>query len=514
MTIPHIAPDERGIPTLYVDDKPFFITGGELHNSSGSDLAYMNREVWPNLRNLNVNAVIVPIYWELIEPEEGRYDFSLIDGLAEQARKEGVRLIGLWFGLWKNAESMYVPAWMKRDPATYFRAETVQGVKLNSISPLCQAAVSKDQAAYRQVMRHIRDIDGERNTFIMMQVENEIGLLGADRDYSAIANESYAQNVPHDLCEALGVEGSWEQAFGRDHAAESFMSYHYAKSVELIAGAGMSEHPIPAYTNAWLLQYPWYPGSYPSGGPVRTVHRIWKAMAPSLFTLSPDIYVPEIAQTMDEYAGRDNPLFVPEVRKDAQTASYCLYAFFAKNAIGYSPFGIEDLALPPESIQRPPMEVMIALNIDPAAFDVTDSAKYLSRTYRIIHSLTPHIMRYRDTERMHTWVRKSDADRGVLLHLAEYDVQVAFSPKQMAQPLSAGAIIELSENRLLLVGMMSTLTFMPKPGRNVNVDVLSYEEGDFVDGTWTPGRRLNGDEKMSFGFGPMPEIRMLEIFTY
>ena len=514
MTIPHIAKDEKGIPTLYVDDKPFFVTGGELHNSAGSSLSHLDESVWPNLRGMNVNAVIAPIYWELLEPEEGKYDFTLIDGMVEQARREGIRLIGLWFGLWKNAESMYVPKWMKKDTETYFHVQDVNGRSLNSISPQCRAAIDKDKAAYAQVMRHIREIDENQSTFIFMQVENEIGLLGTDRDYSDIATESYMRGVPQDLCDALHVEGTWEEAFCRERAAESFMAYHYAKAVEQITVAGMREHPIPAYTNSWLLQYPWYPGSYPSGGPVGTVRGIWKAMAPSLFTIAPDIYVPEIAQTMDEYTTEDNPLFVPEVRKDAQTASYCLYAFFAKNAIGYSPFGIEDLALPPESIARPPMEVMIALNIDPAAFDITDSKKYLSQTYGIVHTLTPQILKYRNMDRMHSWVRKTDSDRGVLLHLSDYDVQVAFSPKGTAQPLASGAIIELDNNRFLLVGMMSTLTFMPKPGERKQVDVVSYEEGSFIDGTWTKNRTLNGDEKMNFGFGPMPEIRMLELFKY
>lgn len=511
--IPHIVKDERGIPTLYVHGRPFFATAGELHNSAGSCLNYMDAEVWPNLHGMNMNTVVVPLYWEQIEPERGKYDFHIIDGLVEQARREGMHLVGLWFGLWKNAESMYVPSWVKTDSETFPRIQTVSGESLNTISPQCQAAVDADAAAFAAVMKHIRSIDEEENTFIFMQVENEIGVLGSDRDYSDAADAAFAGDVPVEVSERLHVQGTWSEAFG-ETAAENFMAYHFAKAVEQIAEAGQAEYPLPMYANAWLKQYPWYPGSYPSGGAVDTTMAMWKAIAPALFTIAPDIYVPSIAQTMDEYGSVDNPLFVPEVRKDAQTASYCLYAFMRHNAIGYSPFGIEELALPPESIQKPPMEVMIALNIDPSAFDITNSKEYLSRTYKLVHDLEPLMLKYRGTDALRSWVRTADVDSGAFLRLSDYDVQIAYAPKGQSQPLGAGAIFEIAPNKFVIVGMMSTLTFRAKPDENKKVDVVSYQEGDFVDGVWQPRRTLNGDEKMSIGFGPMPEVRVLELFKY
>lgn len=168
----------RGIPTLYVNGKPFLALGGEVHNSSAESLDYMEKEVWPNLIDLHMNTLLVPLYWNRIEPEEGVFDFTLLDGLIRQAEEHAVHLIFLWFGLWKNAESMYVPSWMKRDTMTYFRAEKVNGERLNTISPICEKAVEKDAYAFSQVMAHIRQIDEEQSVVIMMQVENEIGLLG------------------------------------------------------------------------------------------------------------------------------------------------------------------------------------------------------------------------------------------------------------------------------------------------------------------------------------------------
>ena len=159
MSIPQVK-DYNGFPTLFVKDEPFFCLAGELHNSDTSDPAYMERAVWPRLQGLNMNSVIAPIYWECIEKTEGVYDFSSLDVLIRQAREAKLHLILLWFGLWKNAESMYVPGWMKRNTKTYFRVKNVKGEPINTISPLCSAAIEKDASCFRAVMRRIRETAG------------------------------------------------------------------------------------------------------------------------------------------------------------------------------------------------------------------------------------------------------------------------------------------------------------------------------------------------------------------
>ena len=172
-TIPHIK-ELNGYPTLFVKDEPFFCLAGEIHNSSSSNLDYMANHVWPAIRGLHMNSIIAPLFWETIEPTEGVYDFTLLDGMIDQARAEGMHLILLWFGLWKNSESMYVPGWMKQDTNTYYRVENVQGQKINTISPLCTAAIEKDAKAFRAIMAHIKEVDEAESTVIVMQVENEI----------------------------------------------------------------------------------------------------------------------------------------------------------------------------------------------------------------------------------------------------------------------------------------------------------------------------------------------------
>lgn len=513
MSIPVVKCDERGLPTLYVHDRPFFMRSGEIHNSSASDPAYLEEKLWPALRGLNMNAVILPLYWEQIEPEEGRYDFSRLEAIVASARREGLKLCFLWFGLWKNAESMYVPAWMKRDSNTYFRAETVDGRKMTTISPLCAAAVEKDRRAFTALMRRIREIDREENTVIVMQVENEIGLLGTDRDYSAAANAAFFAPIPETLSAALGKSGTWEAVFGAD-AGEAFMAWHFASAVESIAASGKAEYDLPCYANAWLRQSPWYPGSYPSGGPVKQMQPIWRAAAPSLFAFGPDIYVPYCADVMDEYASEENPLFIPEIRKDAVASSYALYAFGAKNAICFSPFGIEDLALDPAQLDKPPMELMIALNIDPSAFDITGSKECLAATYDLIGQLEPLYLQVRGTERLQVCVRHSEVDYSAFLRFINYDLVVKYGPRMSGKPLGCCYAIELSDDKFLLVGLNCTPEFHLKPGDSSRFDILRLEEGRVVDGEWIPGRVLNGDERMNLRFGDMPSALMVELYRF
>lgn len=292
------------------------------------------------------------------------------------------------------------------------------------------------------------------------------------------------------------------------------MAWQFGTAVEKIASAGKAVYDLPCYTNAWLKQYPWYPGSYPSGGANADAHPVWKAAAPSLSMLAPDIYVPYCADVMDEYQSEENPLFIPEIRKDAVASSYCLYAFAAKHAIGFSPFGIEELALSPEEIDKPPAEVMVALNIDPSAFEIEGSKEYLSETYALLKELEPLLLRYRGSAALQAYVRHSDTDYGTFLRFTDYDVRVAYAPRQKAKPLGAGLLIELSPEEFLAVGMMQNLTFAVKPGSDEEVGILSLEEGNIRNGSFQRRRVLNGDEQMSLRFGDHIQCLRIRLFKY
>ncbi|WP_459478482.1 DUF5597 domain-containing protein [Clostridium saccharoperbutylacetonicum] len=503
----------NGIDTLFVKDKPFIILGGEVHNSSASNLEFMEKNVWHNIKGLNMNTVILPIYWEFVEAEEGIFDFSILDGVISQARENNMHLVLLWFGLWKNAESMYVPAWMKKDVNTYFRAKKVNGESINTISPLCQSAIEKDANALAHVMAHIKKIDKNENTVIAVQVENEIGLMGTDRDYSIVGEEEFAKNVPVDIEKEFSVHGNWKECFGYE-AGEYFMAYHFAKAIEYITKATQREYKLPCYANAWLKQYPWHLGSYPCGGPVASMHKMWKLMAPSLFCFAPDIYVSYVAQVMEEYAQNGNPLFIPEVRKDAVTASYALYAFGKYNAICYSPFAIEEYGMNPEEIDKPPMAVMIALNIDPTAFDIEGSKEYLAKVYGLMENIKPLYFKYRGTKSLKSFMKISEIDYGTFFEFNNYDFQIGYAPKQSKKPLAAGMIYQVGENSFYIIGMMCNINILPKLGENKKVDILKLEEGEFENGKWISKRALNGDEKISLHFKDKLGCYYIELYKY
>lgn len=513
--MPHL--EERcGKKMLIADGKPFLIRGGELHNSSASSLAYMEERVWPVLRGMHLNTVVLPVTWELTEPEEGVFDFSLADGLLAQARREGMKLVLLWFGLWKNAQSAYVPSWVQTDPERFFRVRNEFGMPLKHVSPLCGEAVEADAAAFSALMRHLRETDGEERTVLLVQVENEIGVLGASRDFSPRAQEEFQAAVPAGVSAEFGRSGSWEEVFGEE-AEEQFMAWHYGRAVERIASAGKREYPLPLYVNAWLEQFPAVPGAYPSGGPVWKMHRIWKLAAPSIDFFSPDIYVDDYRAVCDEYAAEGNPLFIPEVRNTVDAVPFLFYAVGRHGALGFSPFGVEDMGA---GAQAQDAAVLETLNIGASALSAGGSAgKLLTEAYRILEGMEPLLFRAQEKGAVQGFLEAGEG--GVILSLRDCDLKITynghgsfFAPdpgKEEGAPLGGGFLIE-EEDCVYLTGVGFTAEFLPKKGRRELIEILRKEEGRFENGAWIPGRVLNGDEGYFIRFGNTPETQKISIY--
>src|ERR1039458_10769579 len=179
--IPHL--EKQGTATqLIVDGKPFLVLGAELNNSSGSSMEYM-RPLWPKIAATNLNTVLATVSWELLEPEEGRFDFSLVDGLIQDARRHNLRLILLWFGSWKNGKSTYQPVWVKTNQQRFPIIQDAKGKGLPTLSTLSDANRDADARAFAALMKHVREVDGDAHTVIMIQMENEVGVLGPARDH-------------------------------------------------------------------------------------------------------------------------------------------------------------------------------------------------------------------------------------------------------------------------------------------------------------------------------------------
>ena len=321
-----------------------FILGGELSNSAATSVNDID-EVLPRMKTLGLNTVLVPVYWEFLEPSEGKMDFTLVDRTIDVARQQGLKIVPLWFGAWKNSMSCYAPAWFKCDVKRFPRAVTAEGKPLEIASCFSDNVLQADLKAFSALMQHIAEKDPQREVVIMMQIENEIGMLESARDHSPLAEKAYK-------------EERWAERYGTDdYADEKFMALHYAHYVEHLAKAARRIHDMPLYVNAAMNSRGRKPGEYPSAGPLAHLADIWKAGAPSIDILAPDIYDTGFKSWASQYAmplrpqdgGKvKNRLFIPESRCCENSGVRALYAFGEHQALGFSPFAI-DQASPKET---------------------------------------------------------------------------------------------------------------------------------------------------------------------
>ncbi len=541
---PHLE-TRHGARQLVVDGKPFLILGGELHNSSSTSRAYM-KGIWPQVAQRNLNTVLAVISWELIEPEEGRFDFTTVDDCLQDARQNHLRLVFLWFGSWKNGESSYQPYWVKANPQRFPWVKDRAGKTLNILSTFGDATRDGDARAYAALLRHIRQVDGQEHTVLMMQVENEVGVLGDSRDHVAAANEAFARPVPKDLMNYLAqhketlapelrelwashgfkMSGHWEEVFGpgkpdsakpaRDLTQEEkdllwrqlswpvdeiFMAWRYSIYINKVAAAGKAEYDIPMYVNTWLQQpgTP-RPGEYPSGGPEAQVHDVWRFGAPNIDLLAPDIYVPQFTETCQRFSRNGNALFIPEARQTPENALIALLKF---NAIGFSPFGIEGSGGRgrgrTEGANGPPPP---------------DS---LAQTYAILDYLAPAVLDNQGKGTIAVLEPMNDTNAPPQeVRLGDYTLDIRYGAGGggrgggrrgggggfgggdggggMTNASPARLVIAEGPGAYVFVGGPMHVNFTPnRPGRG-SVILGSFDESMNVDGRWAPGRRLNGDE--------------------
>jgi hypothetical protein len=335
---------------LLVDGAPYLVLGAQIGNSSAWPAVLP--KVWPALEALHVNTAEAPVYWEQIEPRPGDFDWTNVDGLIDGAREHHLHLVLLWFGTWKNGNDHYVPQWIKNDPQHFPRMINSAGAPIDDLSANAPANMEADRKAFSALMQHIAKKDGTEHTILMMQIENESGGIGAVRDYSPTSNQEFAGSVPGELVKALGRKaGTWNEVFP-GNADEAFQAWHQARYINAVAEAGKREFNIPFYCNVWLA----YPPAelperhipiagigYPSGGPNQGMLSIWKAAAPAIDIIGPDIYSSNpdfVLDILDTYARPDNPLWIPEIGRGDDYAPY-LFAALGKGAIGFSPFGID-----------------------------------------------------------------------------------------------------------------------------------------------------------------------------
>lgn len=498
-----------GRHTLLVDGKPFLMLGGQAHNSSG--WPGMMPQVWQAVSELHANTLEIPIYWEQIEPQPGKFDFSFIDTLLTQAREHKVRLVLLWFATWKNGSNHYMPGWMKQDAAKYPNVTGKTGKPIDSPSPHAEAMLDADIKAFTAVMKYLKHADPQR-TVIMMQVENESGSWDTMRDYSAKAQKLFEGKVPDELLKPALLKAlngnttagtTWQKVFG-DRADEYFQAWSIARFAGKVAAAGKAEYALPMYVNAALRDPLTNPmaNTYESGGPTDNVIPIWQTAAPAIDLLAPDIYLQgseRVLKVLELYDRPDNALFVPEAGLIADNAKY-MYDVIARGGIGFSPFGIDDNGH--GSTKEEMAERLAPYSREYAAFTPMMNELATWAYEGKIKAVVEHEDHANQTIDLGAW--QAIVSFGNERHPAEDKTKA--DGKLM--------IVKLTENRFVVIGAQCHITFVPT-GANTGKawQYFKVEEGKYDNGIFKPLRILNGDET-DFGgprFGITPTVLKVEL---
>jgi hypothetical protein len=532
--VPRIV-EKDGRYALLVDGAPYLMLGAQSNNSS--DWPATLPKVWSAIEYLHANTLETPIYWEQFEPKQGQFDYSAVDTILSQARQHHVHLVLLWFGTWKNGSQHYMPEWMKLDPERYSHVTNKNGEFVDSPSPFAQASLDADVRAFTAFMRHLKEADTERSV-LMVQVENESGTWGSQRDYSPAANKIFDGPVPAEVLKAMNKPpGSsapnWRDAFG-DEADVNFHAWAVARYVGKIAAAGKAAYPLPLYVNAALRDplKPGPPGTYESGGPTDNVLNIWKAEAPAIDILAPDIYLldtPSYLKVIELYHRPDNPLFIPETAGTPHAARF-LFSALGLQAIGYSPFGLDYTRRnrPDPSVNGADQNAFL----DPTA-----------QNYKLIEPMMRDIARLNFEGKLQA-VSEVEGQPTQTLHFGDWDAIVSYgggrggAAKGNAEPVGRALVAQLKENQFLVTGYFCRVDFRPAgteqqrksqstvvgtnqtpsaqiDGKWQHRQFLRVEEGSYDSGVFKPLRILNGDQT-DFGliFSSDPEILRVSLAIY
>lgn len=496
---------------LLVDGKPYLVLGGQIHNSSGwpSELP----QVWESMAALHANTVEAPVYWEQMEAKEGQFDFSNVDAIVQGARAHNLHVVLLWFGTWKNGNNHYVPGWVKTDTKRFPRVVREDGTPIDVMSPMGKNTLEADKTAFTALMRHLKEIDGDLHTVLVVQVENESGNIGSVRDFSAEANRLFAGQVPADMLAAAKKQpGTWSAVFGAE-ADELFQMYYQSKYINTIVAAGKAEFAIPCYINVWI-DYPAaelpqrqidLPGiAYPSGGAVQKLVGLWRALAPAIDMIGPDIYADDsqfYRETMAAYNRPDNPLWIPETGRSDSFAKFFFYAI-GEGAIGFSPFGV-----------------------DQSGWNILGDEKWTAhaRNFALIGPMDGEIAQLEYDGMLKTAVEEpgtvaKEVDMG------DWHATVAFGFPQMdgrrapgtKDAHGAAVIGKLGPNEFLVTGMDASVTFhLPGKPTWMHSQIVKAEQGTYANGAWKPLRILNGDETdRGLSFHDKPEVVRVTMMEY
>ena len=483
---------ENGFAQLLVNGKPFLMLGGELGNSSASSMDYLKPRL-KHLQQMHLNTILVPVYWELMEPEENKFDFTLVDSIIADARKHELKIVFLWFGTWKNSMSCYAPLWMKTNAKRFPRTLDTAARSQEIFSAFGKETLEADKKAFAALMHHIKETDAIDKTVLMMQVENEIGMLPTARELSNTADNFFNAKVPSQLMDYLQKNknslvpefkqrweqqnfkqnDTWKNTFGEGVLTdEIFQAWYYAKYTNEVTLAGKKEYNIPMYVNAALPRPGKLPGQYPSAGPLPQVMDVWQAAAPALDMLSPDFYNPNTKYWCDLYTRNNNTLFVPEMQFDKTCAAKAFFIIGHYKALGFSPFSIES---------------------------ENEAAVPLAKSYEVLQQLTPVIVK-KQWLNMDGFILDKQ-NKNIVIKMGQYNLMVSHEAtlswsseaKDSVWSTTGGMIVQTAPDEFLVAGSGFVVTF-ENTDKNMVSNIAAADEVMYQNGAAIKGRRMNGDQ--------------------
>jgi len=497
---------QNGHYALMVDGKPFTMLGVQAHNSSNYPGAL--DKVWAAVKDVHANTLEIPVAWEQIEPVEGKFDFSYVDTLVAQARQKGVRLVLLWFGTWKNTGPAYTPEWVKFDNQRFPRMIDKDGKTGYCLTPLSEQTLKADTKAFVALMTHLKKIDEAKHTVIMVQVENEVGTYGSVRDFGPKAEAAFRQPVPQSVLARKkspvpgAASGTWSEVYG-PYADEYFHAYAIASYIEEVAKAGRAVYDLPMYVNNALRDpvepmAPWK-NNFSSGGPGYDVVDIYKAAAPHIDIVAPDIYISEshkVNAVLTQFQRPDNALFVPEMGNAATYARY-VYQIIGKGALGVAPFGFD----------------YASYSNYPLGSKYTDRRMIepFARIYDVFAPMQRVWAKWAFEGRTHG-VAEGDDRAPQVVKMNGWDLRLTFRefqfgesehqqgrtdfPEGTEKPSGGVAIAQIGPDEFVFVGQQIRLKLTGTgPNAGKPTGYARVEEGHFgADGKWVMERNWNGDQ--------------------
>ena len=519
--------NRNGHYALYVDGAPYLMLGAQVNNSSAWPA--MLPQVWPVIDAMGANTLEIPIYWQQFEPAEGRFDPSVLQVLLNQARQHHVRLVLLWFGLFKNGSGHYTPPWIMLDQARVPHEVNAQGQQVDTLSPFSTFAMQAEASAFAELMRDLKQLD-PHHTVIMAQVDNEAGSYGTERDYSPSSNALFDGQVPQTLLNATHKSpGTWSQVFG-SQANEYFQAWYIARYVNQVAAAGKAVYSLPMYANA-ALRDPFNPPQcnpqgcpYDAGGPTSDAIPVWKAAAPSLDVLSPDIYFSDHKTYTTElglYHRPDNALFVPETLPLAQY----FFAALGNGAIGWSPFGMDETGYPNATPVAPcsPSPVPAQVCGTPSLTPNSPTVANLALIYEIFRPMEGVIAQLNVDGKLQA-VTEDPAVHTETLHFGQWDAIVDYGAPTfgngapVGNPSGDGAamIAQLGPNQFLVSAVHARVRFVVANLTSGQLaQYVTVQQGYYSGPQWHFVSNWNGDETdFGLNFTSAPQVLQVNLATY